>query len=205
MFLLQSPLSRKKIFIFVLRVDKTRRGVMGVVRKSEIVMQDQACKSVIFNIFHSCSYWPVKYSPTSSEDTKNIFNASPFPWMSIVIDSLLFTCIFFGRAASTISLTERSHLQAETTVKSVRHSRIVYSLVENSNDLLQTFYPFLSLQKCHCCCWNHVVPDQIRRGNSLRHTGPLLGQYWRTLCTYSKVFHLISDILPWYACDQCTQ
>ena len=35
---------------------QTRRGVMDVVRKSQIVMQGQTCKSVIFNISHSCSY-----------------------------------------------------------------------------------------------------------------------------------------------------
>ena len=109
---------------------------------------------------------------------------------------------YLGRTASTISLTERSHLQAESTVKTVRHPRIVCSKVEHSTDLLQTFYPFLSLRE-----YATVVvgtPDQIRWSNSLRHTGPL-GQYWRTLCSYSKVFHLILDILPWFVCHQCTE
>ena len=70
--------------------------------------------------------------------------------MLIVIDLLLFLHFYLGRAASTISLMERRHLQAESTAKSVHHPRIVFSLMEHSTDLPQTFYPFLSLQECHC-------------------------------------------------------
>ena len=66
--LLFKPFSSTKISIFVLRVNETRRGVMGVVRNSQIVMQK--FKSVIFNIFHSCSYWLVKDSPTSGTIAK---------------------------------------------------------------------------------------------------------------------------------------
>ena len=93
-FIFAISVLQEENFHFCFRVDKTRRGVMGVVRKSQIVMQGQACKSVIVNIFHSCCYWLVKYSPTSSEDTKSIFNSSSCPWLLIVVDLFLFTCIF---------------------------------------------------------------------------------------------------------------
>ena len=115
-----------------------------------------------------------------------------FQWiiMLLNVDSYRFTPhhlhFYLGRATSTISLMERSHLQAESMVKSVCHPRIVCSLVEHLTDVLQTFYPFLNLQECHCRCWNQIVPDQIRWSNSLHHTGPL-GQYWRTLCSFSSV------------------
>ena len=78
-FLLAVSILQEENFHLCPQSRQNQKGVMGVVRKSQIVMQGQACKSVIFSIFHSCTYWLVKDSPMSSDDTKSLFNALPGP------------------------------------------------------------------------------------------------------------------------------
>ena len=71
------PISFFYITSTILIVDKSIRCVSSVICEVQVIVKADGGSDIILHIFHSSFNWSAKYSPSSSEYTKGIFDNTP--------------------------------------------------------------------------------------------------------------------------------